>query len=81
MKPINTKLAAFMPTIGFLLLAISFLLKHLGVPIIACEFLAGIGCAWGIMGVIGIFIKRLKPGYVKKQEISQKDERNIQIRE
>jgi len=60
---------------------LSFLLKHLGIPVISCTFLAGIGCAWVGIGVIGIFIKRLKPEYIKKQEIQQKDERNIQIRE
>jgi len=81
MKPINTKLAAIMPAIGFLLLAASFLAKHLGVNLIATCFLAGFGSAWIGLGVIGIFIKRLNPEYLKKQEINQKDERNIQIRE
>ena len=81
MKPINTKLAASMPVIGFLLLAASFLTKHLGVNMIATCFLAGFGSAWIGLGVIGIFVKRLNPEYIKKQEINQKDERNIQIRE
>jgi len=81
MKPINTKLASSMPVIGFLSLAASFLIKHLGANMIAVCFLAGIGSAWVGIGVIGVFVKRSKPEYVKKQEINQKDERNIQIRE
>ena len=80
-KPINTKLASAMPVIGFVLLAVSFLLKNLGANLIATCFIAGIGCAWVGLGVIGIFIKRLKPESVKKMKIDQKDERNIQIRE
>ena len=80
-KPINTKLASAMPIIGFLLLAASILMKHIGTNIIATCFVSGIGCAWVGLGVIGIFIKRLKPEAVKKMEIDQKDERNIQIRE
>ena len=80
-KPINTKLASYMPIIGSGLLSLSFLLKHLGANLIATCFVAGIGCAWVGLGVIGIFVKRLKPESVKKMEIDQKDERNIQIRE
>ena len=80
-KPINTKLASAMPVIGFLLLAASFLMKHLGANLFATCFVSGIGCAWVGLGVIGIFVKRLKPESVKKMEIDQKDERNIQIRE
>jgi len=81
MKPINTKLTASMPVIGFVLLASSFLLKHLGVNMIAACFLAGFGSAWIGLGVIGVFMKRLNPEYLKKQEINKKDERNVQIRE
>jgi len=80
-KPINTKLGSAMPIIGFLLLAASFLMKHLGVNLIAICFVSGVGCAWVGLGVIGIFVKKLKPESTKKMEIDQKDERNIQIRE
>jgi len=80
-KPINTKFASTMPVIGFLLLAASFLMEHLGVNLIAACFVSGIGCAWVGLGVIGVFVNRLKPESVKKMEIDQKDERNIQIRE
>ena len=81
MKPVNSKIAHYMPYIGVVLLALSFVLKHLFVPILACDFLAGIGCAWVGMGVVGVLIKRFKSDYAKKKEIEQKDERNIQIRE
>jgi uncharacterized membrane protein len=33
------------------------------------------------MGIIGAFIKRLNPQYIKKMEINRGDERYIQIRE
>jgi uncharacterized membrane protein len=56
-------------------------MSQLGISPSACAFLSGLGCAWVGMGVIGIFIKRMRPEYVRKQEISKKDERNIQIRE
>ena len=80
-KPINTKLTSAIPVVGFLLLATSFLMKNLGANLFATCFASGIGCAWVGLGVVGIFVKRLKPESVKKMEIDQKDERNIQIRE
>ena len=81
MKPLNIKLAASILFVGFALFALSNLLKHLGVPFIVYSFLAGISCALTGIGVIAVFIKRLAPEYSKKQQIQQKDERNIQIRE
>ena len=81
MKPVKNKLVSTMPAIGFLLVAASFLAKHLGVNPIAACFLAGFGSAWIGLGVIGVFVKRLNPEYLKGQEINQKDERYIQIRE
>ena len=82
MKPVqNNKLVSRMPTIGFLLVAAAFLAKHIGVSPIAACFLAGFGSAWIGLGILGVFMKKLSPDYVKKQEINQKDERSIQIRE
>ncbi|MDR2519570.1 MAG: hypothetical protein LBC69_00700 [Eubacteriaceae bacterium] len=81
MKPVkNYKLISAMPAIGIFLVVASFAAKRLGVDMAACAFMSGIGCAWVGIGVFGIFIKRLKPEYAKRQEIEQKDERNIQIR-
>jgi dipeptide/tripeptide permease len=78
---INKKLVPRMPAIGCLLVGISFLMSELNIGSTACSFLSGFGCAWVGMGVVGIFIKRRRPEYAKKREISQKDERNTQIRE
>lgn len=77
----NSKLVSAMPLIGVLLVAAAFWANHLSINTIACVFISGIGCTWVGLGVLGIFIKELGSEYLRKQEINQKDERNIQIRE
>ncbi|MDR1028773.1 MAG: DUF2178 domain-containing protein [Clostridiales Family XIII bacterium] len=82
MKPwVDKKLIPIMPALGCCLIGVSFLMSQLKVNPSACDFLAGIGCAWVGMGVVGILIKRMRPAYAKQREINKRDERNMQISE
>ena len=67
--------------LGIIIFAASLAAKHLGVDPAACGFLSGLGCSWAGLGVVILILLRLKPGYAKKYEIDQNDERNIQIRD
>jgi len=81
MKKGNKTLLSLLPALGFLCVAASLLAKHFGLNESFCGFLSGLGSAWVCFGVVGAILKRVNPAYVKRQEIEQKDERNIQMRE
>jgi len=81
MKTINTKMLSALPIIGFILVVISFAIKFLGAPEAVRGFMAGLGCAWVGLGVVGALVQRFNPAYARKLEIMQKDERNTVIRE
>jgi len=81
MKTINTKMLAAFPIIGFVLVILSFAIKFFDAPEAVRGFMAGLGFAWVGLGAVGAIVQRLNPGYAKKLEIMQKDERNAAIRE
>jgi len=81
MKPFASKILAYLPIIGLLLLAIAFLAKQLGANELVTYFFVTVGALWIIVGLVGLAVRRFNPRLIKTQEIDQRDERSISLRE
>ena len=67
--------------VGVLMLGAGSLLRGYGIENRLFEFFGGVGGAITALGSVGLIRFRVNPKSVKEQEISNRDERNIKIRE
>jgi len=81
MKKNTTLFYVVLIILGIIFVALSILINLIAMNSVYSGGVAGFGFVWIVYGVINLYYLNKRPDIIKLQEIGEKDERNITIRE